>query len=110
MGRRPHVHQAGWVAVGGPGQFAGSALLLPDQLRNFIRFTNTPRHEAIRTVTFNPARSIVMDDFFGLIVPGRSADLVAWDDDLNVRHVWRAGCRVGNPQSLAEVALNRHDS
>ena len=33
----------------------GSALLLPDHLRNFVKFTGLSPHRAIQAVTFNPA-------------------------------------------------------
>ena len=83
----------------------GSGLLLPDHLRNFINFTGTPAHEAIRTVTLNPARSLGLDDRVGLIAPGRAADLVLWDEALRVRRVWRAGRQVANLSDLMEVQL-----
>jgi len=87
------------------GGLCGSGLLLPDHLRNFVKFTGLEPHEAIRCVTYNPARSIGWDDRIGILAPGRSADLVAWDDNLQVQRVWRAGVEVENLNSLAEVKL-----
>lgn len=83
----------------------GSALLLPDHFRNFVRFTRARPEAAIRTVTHNPARSLGLDHRFGLLAPGRSADLVLWDDELRIRRVWRGGDEVPNVSDYAEVQM-----
>ncbi len=87
------------------GWLCGSALLLPDHLRNFVKFTGLPPHEAIRTVTSNPARSLGLDRQMGLLAPGRHADLVAWDDKLRVRCVWRGGKEIRVNSDIQEVRL-----
>lgn len=70
---------------------AGSATLLPDAFRKFIACTGLAPHQAIRSVTMNPAGSLGLDTHIGLVAAGRTADLVAWDRDLNITHVWRRG-------------------
>lgn len=85
---------------------AGSATFLPDDFRNFVRFTRTRPWEAIRTVTLNPARSIGVDDQVGLVAPGRIADLVAWDDKLRVQRIWRAGREIAPNHDIAETRFN----
>ena len=82
---------------------AGSATFLPDDFRNFVRFTGVRPHEAIRTVTSNPARSLGIDDRVGLIAPGLLADLIAWDDRLRVRRIWLGGREIKPVSDLAEV-------
>ena len=74
-------------------------------LRNFVKFTSTPPREAIRTVTYNPAVSLGLDGQMGLLAPGRSADLLAWDDRLTVSRIWRAGQEVDSVSQFAEVQL-----
>lgn len=86
------------------GWLCGSALLLPDMLRNFVRFTGLPPHEAIRTVTANPAASLRLDSV-GLLQPGRLADLVAWDDRLRIRRVWHLGQELADVSPYAEIDL-----
>jgi len=86
------------------GWLAGSGLLLPDMLRNFVRFTGLSPREAIQTVTRNPAASLALDDR-GLLAPGRRADLVAWDSKLRARRVWREGEEIDNVSDWAEVTL-----
>lgn len=87
------------------GKLCGSGLLLPDHFRNFVKYTGLPPHRAISTVTLNPAASIGRQDERGLLAPGRVADLVAWDDRLVVRRVWRAGVEVSDVSEIAEVCL-----
>jgi N-acetylglucosamine-6-phosphate deacetylase len=84
----------------------GSGLLLPDHLRNFINITGTPAHEAIRAVTYNPAKSIGLDKDIGLLAEGRRADIVAWDDQLMPIRIWKDGQPTTVPPShFAEIAL-----
>jgi N-acetylglucosamine-6-phosphate deacetylase len=85
-------------------QLNGSALLLPDHFRNFVRFTGLPPARAIRTVTLNPAASINLAHKIGILAPGRSADFALWDDKLNIRRVWLRGQEVRNVSDYAEIA------
>jgi len=87
------------------GWLAGSALLLPDMFRNFIRFTGLRPETAIRTVTLNPATCMGSEQEFGLLAPGWIADLAAWDERLRVCRVWRAGHEIKNVSDIAEVIL-----
>jgi N-acetylglucosamine-6-phosphate deacetylase len=102
-GRR--FYKEGGVGRTDKGGLTGSALLLPDMLRNLVKFTGLPPHEAIRTVTFNPAASLALDHRLGLLAPGRRADLVAWDERLQAQRVWRAGREVPDVIGAGEVEL-----
>lgn len=88
------------------GGLCGSGLLLPDHLRNFIRFTGVAPYEAIRTVTLNPAASLGLDHEMGILAPGRVADLVAWDDAMRVRRIWRAGRELDGVSDHADVVYD----
>lgn len=86
------------------GWLAGSALLLPDQLRTFIRITGLPPARAIRTVTLNPAASLGLDGRLGLLAPGRRANLVAWHaETMTVQRVWKAGRELVNVSTFREA-------
>lgn len=86
------------------GWLAGSALLLPDHLRTFIRITGLPPARAIRTVTLNPAASLGLDGRLGLLAPGRRADLVAWHaETMTVKRVWKAGRELVNVSAFREA-------
>jgi N-acetylglucosamine-6-phosphate deacetylase len=98
-------HKANGVGRTDQGWLCGSALLLPDMLRNFVKFTGLPPAEAIRTVTWNPACSLGLGQERGILQPGAVADLVAWDDRLRVRRVWRGGQEIAPLSDYAEITL-----
>ena len=97
--------KAGGVHRTADGHLAGSGLLLPDHLRNFVRFTGLSPHEAIRTVTLNPAASLGLEHEIGMVAPGRRADLVLWSEKLELKGVWKNGTRIGSLSEQAEVRL-----
>lgn len=101
---RTFVKQGG-VGRTDTGWLCGSALLLPDHFRNFRRFTGLPPEQAIRTVTGNPAASLGLSERIGFLRPGLAADLVAWDRQMRIRRVWRAGREVADVSEFAEVRL-----
>jgi N-acetylglucosamine-6-phosphate deacetylase len=98
-------HKSNGVHRTPTGQLAGSGLLLADHLRNFIRVTGVPAHEAIRAVTLNPAVSLGLDQEIGILAPGRQADLALWDSNVQLRRVWRNGKKVEPISNLAEITL-----
>jgi len=66
------------------GTLAGSALTFDQAVRNIVEFTIAPLPEAIQMATLTPARSIGVADRKGSLEPGKDADIVILDDDLNV--------------------------
>jgi len=102
---RPFIKQDG-VGRTETGWLAGSALLLPDQLRTFVKISGLPPSRAIRSVTLNPAASLGIDTRIGLLAPGRRADMVLWDQEsLRVRRVFRAGREIAGVSEFGEIAL-----
>ncbi len=85
-----NFYKKGGVGRTDKHHLTGSALLLPDHLRNFIKFTNLPAHQAIRTVTLNPALSIHKSHQIGILAPGRHADFALWDNQLNLKRVFKS--------------------
>jgi len=100
-----HFYKEGGVGRTDKHGLTGSALLLPDMLRNLIKFTGLPPQQAIRAVTLNPAASLGLDTNMGLLAPGRQADMVLWDDKMQVQRVWRRSHEVKGLSDLAEVHL-----
>ena len=72
------------------GTIAGSAATLWQCLQNAVRF-GIPRDEAIRAATENPARQLGVLDRVGTIAPGKQADFVVCDGELNRKQVWLRG-------------------
>ncbi len=66
------------------GTLAGSALTLDRGVQNILKFTRATLAEAIQMATLTPARSIGVSDRKGSLEPGKDADLVLLDQNLNV--------------------------
>ena len=98
-------YKEGGVGRTDTGWLCGSATLLPDMFRNFVRFTGVPPHKAIRTVTLNPALSLGMENRIGILARGRKADLALWDGSARVRRVWKSGEEVPNVSEFGEVEI-----
>ncbi len=67
-------------AVNAEGAIAGSTISLIDGLRNYMRFTGDGITDAIRYATCNPARMLGIDDKYGSIREGMSADFIVTSD------------------------------
>ena len=87
------------------GHLAGSATLLPDAFRNFVKFTKIDPQIAIQSVTSNPAKSLGLETQIGLLSAGSVADLVVWDNNLRVSRVWRNGEELDNVSEYATVTM-----
>lgn len=72
------------------GTIAGSATNLADCCRRAIGF-GVPMQQALRAATSNPAKAAGLDTIVGSIAPGKRADILVWDKDLNNRHVLVGG-------------------
>ncbi|MBR1757564.1 MAG: N-acetylglucosamine-6-phosphate deacetylase [Lachnospiraceae bacterium] len=72
---------------------AGSVIHLMDAVRYAHQVVHLPLVRAVYAATKAPARAIRRDDI-GQIAPGKCADLVLLDEDLNVKAVWIDGVRV----------------
>lgn len=73
------------------GTIAGSTTNLFDEFKNLVRF-GVPFRQALRSVTINPAAAIGLEARIGSIAPGKDADLLALDENLNLRLVMAKGC------------------
>jgi N-acetylglucosamine-6-phosphate deacetylase len=62
-------------------------------VRTFHRLTGVPLPEVVRMASLTPARVAGWDGDLGSIAPGKLADLLVLDRDLQVRQVYVAGRR-----------------
>lgn len=93
-GGEPIVRRNG-VGVTPDGLALASGVMGMDHcLRTFYRLTRCPLVEAVRMATLTPARIAGRDSDIGSIAPGKWADLLVLDANLNVRQVFLAGERV----------------
>lgn len=74
------------------GTIAGAASNLYQDLLNAVAF-GVSEEEAIRAATWNPAREIGRDNEIGSIAPGKLADFLVCDQDLQLRKVYINGER-----------------
>jgi N-acetylglucosamine-6-phosphate deacetylase len=82
------------VGVMPDGQALASGVVGMDQcVRTFWQLTGTPLIDVIRMATLTPARIAGRERDLGSIAPGKFADLLTLDKELNVREVYVSGQR-----------------
>lgn len=69
------------------GTIAGSVTNLHEEVKNLVRF-GIPLGQAVKAASLTPARSIGMDSEIGSIEPGKRADLLVLDQDLEIAAVY----------------------
>jgi len=71
--------------------FCGSVATANRCVRTMRREAGLPLHEAVRMMTLNPARVMGIDGSKGSLAPGKDADLVHFDENTDVQHIWLMG-------------------
>lgn len=71
--------------------FAGSVATTDRLVRVMTKQAGISLPEAIKMITENPAKAVHIDDRKGYVKPGYDADLVLFDDDINIEMVWTRG-------------------
>lgn len=72
------------------GTIAGSAKTLLDGVKNLIA-TGIPLEDIVRMASFNPAKSLKLEQQIGSIKIGKYADLVVLNEEYNVEHTFING-------------------
>lgn len=67
------------------GSLAGSTLNLRDAVFNMVRWMDVPIHDAVRMASLNPAKAIKIDDRKGSIEIEKDADLILFDENINIK-------------------------
>ena len=83
-GQMVTVHQG--KALLPDGTIAGSVTNLHQEIKNLVSF-GVPFEQAVKAATLLPARAIGLDGEIGSIAPGKRADLVVLDGDLDIAAV-----------------------
>lgn len=84
------VFLQGGIAKLADGTIAGSATNLYACMQNAVKF-GVSKEEAILSATMNPAKALGCDHEIGSIAPGKRADFVICDENLDRKQVWIAG-------------------
>ena len=69
------------------GTIAGSVSNLHQEVKNLVRF-GIPLEQAVKASSLIPARSIGLEEEIGSIAPGKRADLVVLDENLDIVAVY----------------------
>lgn len=85
------VFVKGKLATLKDGTIAGSATNLMDCMKTAVQKMGIPLEDAVACASVNPAKEIGIYDTCGSITPGKAADLVLLDKDLNVKAVYIDG-------------------
>ncbi len=73
------------------GSLAGSILTLDKAVKNVYQNVGLSLNEAVKMATFNAARHCKVEDKKGLVKEGYDADLVLFDEDINIKKVLVGG-------------------
>lgn len=95
----------GGVAKLADGTLAGSATNLYDCMRKAVEF-GIPKEQAILSATLIPARELGCENEIGSIAPGKRADFVMCDEEVNRKTVFLCGKPLKN--SVAENNKGRN--
>ena len=69
------------------GTIAGSVTNLHQEIKNLVSF-GVPLAQAVKAATLIPAQAIGLEDEIGSIAPGKRADLVVLDENLEIVGVY----------------------
>ncbi len=67
--------------------FAGSVATTDRLVRTMIKLADVPLYQAVKMMTATPAKNIGMFSSKGSLSPGKDADIIIFDDDINVSTV-----------------------
>ena len=73
------------------GALAGSVTNLADCLRTVVKKMEIPLETAVACATINPAKSLGIEDTYGSIAPGKKANIVLLDENLDLKMVIKDG-------------------
>ena len=85
------VHVQGKLATLNDGTIAGSVTNLMGCVHTAVKKMGIPLTDAVGCATINPAKELGIYDHCGSITPGKDADLVLLDENLQVRAVYIDG-------------------
>lgn len=74
------------------GSLAGSVTTLPDCVRTAVKEMEIPLETTIACATIHPAKSLGEYADYGSLTPGKKADIVLWNSDLELQMVIKDGC------------------
>ncbi|MCA9065581.1 MAG: amidohydrolase family protein, partial [Planctomycetaceae bacterium] len=98
--------KVGWAPDG--GSLASSIVGMDHMVRQMKRDTTASLPEIIRMASLTPAERLGIDSQTGSIAPGKTADLLILDQDLNVVDVFIDGCYAQQTRQPGKPSAGRH--
>jgi N-acetylglucosamine-6-phosphate deacetylase len=86
LGGQP-VKVTGSLAILSDGTIAGSATNLMDCLRTAVKTMDIPLESAVKCAAVNPAKEMGIYKEYGSLTPGKTANIVLLDKELNIKYV-----------------------
>ena len=83
--------------------FAGSVATADRLVRNMIQLADVPLCDAVRMMTSTPAAIMGVADRKGVLTPGKDADIVLFDDQINVQLTMVGGKIIYKKEEAAHV-------
>ena len=87
----PVIVEDGVAKLPDRSSFAGSVATADVLVRTMVKKAHVPINEAVRMMTLTPARVMGVDHRIGSIAVSKDADLVIFDDDINIKAVFIKG-------------------
>lgn len=88
------VKVVGALATLKDGTIAGSATNLMGCLRTVVQKMGIPLESAVKCAAVNPAKAVGIYDQYGSITPGKVANLVLLDENLEIKAVYLCGKKI----------------
>ncbi|MBB5438379.1 N-acetylglucosamine-6-phosphate deacetylase [Pedobacter sp. AK017] len=82
----PVIIEDGVAKLPDRSSFAGSVATADRLVRNMINMANVSIEEAVRMITKTPARIMGIEDIKGSLTPGKDADVVIFDQQINIQY------------------------
>ncbi len=90
-GGEPLIHRDGVGLMPDGKALASSVRGMDHMIRTFLAMTGRPLWEVVRMASLTPARIVGQDHDLGSLAPGKRADVVVLDKDLQVQRVFIDG-------------------
>jgi N-acetylglucosamine-6-phosphate deacetylase len=95
--QRPVILESGVAVMPDHQAFAGSIVTMCRVVQVAVQQVGIPLWEAVRMAALNPARMLGLENRIGSITPGKQADLLLLDQNLQVQRVFLSGLEVADP-------------
>ena len=91
---KPCIIEDGVAKLPDRSTFAGSIATADRLVRTMWKKANVPLTDTIKMITENPAKLLKIDDLKGRLLPGKDADIVIFDENVNIQAVFYAGKKI----------------